>query len=102
MPQDTKPKKDVVIRVPRLLPPPEEQPEQPTAGSSTAAEKEGEDPEERRPFLPNTSKLPSDPKQASAIKACASAAEWNSLLIWARGQRGPQWDAGTGMWVLLL
>jgi hypothetical protein len=26
-----------------------------------------------------------------------SAAEWNSLLIWARRQRGPQWDAATGM-----
>lgn len=27
----------------------------------------------------------------------ASAAEWNSLLIWARKQRGPQWDSSTGM-----
>lgn len=27
-----------------------------------------------------------------------SAAEWNSLLIWARRQRGPQWDSATGMW----
>lgn len=26
-----------------------------------------------------------------------STAEWNSLLIWARRQRGPQWDAATGM-----
>lgn len=29
-----------------------------------------------------------------------SAAEWNSLLIWARRQRGPQWDSATGMCVL--
>lgn len=27
------------------------------------------------------------------------AAEWNSLLTWARRQRGPQWDTGTGMYV---
>ncbi|UZJ54727.1 hypothetical protein CBS101457_004047 [Exobasidium rhododendri] len=27
-----------------------------------------------------------------------SAAEWNSLLIWARRQRGPQWDAATATW----
>jgi hypothetical protein len=26
-----------------------------------------------------------------------STAEWNSLLIWARRQRGPQWDAATGL-----
>lgn len=28
------------------------------------------------------------------------AAEWNSLLTWARRQRGPQWDTGTGMYVV--
>lgn len=28
------------------------------------------------------------------------AAEWNSLLTWARRQRGPQWDTGTGMYVI--
>ncbi|KAL4402749.1 hypothetical protein ACI68E_000523 [Malassezia pachydermatis] len=26
------------------------------------------------------------------------AASWNSLLTWAREQRGPQWDAGSGTW----
>lgn len=26
-----------------------------------------------------------------------STAEWNSLLIWARRQRGPQWDTATGL-----
>ncbi|SHO77361.1 Uncharacterized protein MSYG_1702 [Malassezia sympodialis ATCC 42132] len=25
-------------------------------------------------------------------------AKWNSLLLWAREQRGPQWDASTGLW----
>ncbi|KAE8189793.1 hypothetical protein A4X06_0g6211 [Tilletia controversa] len=32
------------------------------------------------------------------LKAETSAAEWNSLLIWARRQRGPQWDTGTAVW----
>lgn len=27
-----------------------------------------------------------------------STAEWNSLLVWARRQRGPQWDSATAMW----
>lgn len=27
------------------------------------------------------------------------AASWNSLLTWAREQRGPQWDAGSGTYV---
>lgn len=31
--------------------------------------------------------------------AAEDAAEWNSLLTWARQQRGPQWDTGTGMCV---
>ncbi|WFD03854.1 hypothetical protein MOBT1_002549 [Malassezia obtusa] len=30
--------------------------------------------------------------------AAEDAAEWNSLLTWARQQRGPQWDTGTGIW----
>lgn len=34
--------------------------------------------------------------------AAEDAAEWNSLLIWARRQRGPQWDTGTGMYVFFL
>lgn len=29
-----------------------------------------------------------------------SSAEWNSLLIWARRMRGPQWDSGLGMWMV--
>ncbi|KDN45885.1 hypothetical protein K437DRAFT_268287 [Tilletiaria anomala UBC 951] len=53
---------------------------------------------DRSPFKADLSSLPSDPRQASAIKSYASAAEWNSLLIWARANRGPQWDAATGLW----
>lgn len=41
-----------------------------------------------------------DPSGGSAVvQAHISAAEWNSLLAWARPQRGPQWDAPTGMYV---
>ncbi|KAK0554746.1 hypothetical protein OC846_000570 [Tilletia horrida] len=32
------------------------------------------------------------------LRGETSAAEWNSLLIWARRQRGPQWDTGTATW----
>lgn len=32
--------------------------------------------------------------------ASEDAAEWNSLLIYARTQRGAQWDMGTGVYVL--
>ena len=30
------------------------------------------------------------------------AARWNSLIIWQRGKRGAQWDAGTGVFVFCL
>lgn len=33
------------------------------------------------------------------LSAEQEAAKWNSLLVWAREQRGPQWDASTGMYV---
>lgn len=36
------------------------------------------------------------PRHAAAV---SSAAEWNSLLAWARRQRGPQWDEATGLCV---
>lgn len=31
-------------------------------------------------------------------KAATSSAGWNSLLVWARRQRGAQWDASTALW----
>ena len=31
-------------------------------------------------------------------KAATSSAGWNSLLVWARRQRGAQWDASTAIW----
>lgn len=43
-------------------------------------------------------------QQADAVpmdsaSAGVDAAEWNSVLVWARQQRGPQWDTGTGVCV---
>lgn len=55
------------------------------------------DQDERPPMRVELGSLPDDQRQALHLRACASAAEWNSLLRWARAQRGPQWDAGTGM-----
>ena len=40
--------------------------------------------------------------QRDSRLASEDAAEWNSLLTWARNQRGPQYDMGTGMYVTLL
>ncbi|PWN44508.1 hypothetical protein IE81DRAFT_321123 [Ceraceosorus guamensis] len=54
---------------------------------------------EKKPFA-----QPLPPKGVRAIHRpphdpkVASAAEWNSLLCWARRQRGPQWDESTGFW----
>ena len=31
-------------------------------------------------------------------KAATSSAGWNSLLVWARRQRGAQWDESTALW----
>ncbi|CEH14283.1 hypothetical protein CBOM_02145 [Ceraceosorus bombacis] len=55
--------------------------------------------EKKKPFA-----QPLPPKGVRAIHRpphdpkVASAAEWNSLLCWARRQRGPQWDESTGFW----
>ena len=38
------------------------------------------------------------PSRYQYANQATSSAEWNSLLIWARRQRGPQWDSATGMW----
>lgn len=35
----------------------------------------------------------------SHVYAEQDMAQWNSLLLWAREQRGPQWDASTGLYV---
>lgn len=33
-------------------------------------------------------------------RGAKSAAEWNSLLLWARKMRGPQWDYGTAQYMV--
>ena len=38
-----------------------------------------------------------EPEAVTLSKASTSSAAWNSLLVWARRQRGPQWDSATGM-----
>ncbi|KAE8229709.1 hypothetical protein CF326_g5314 [Tilletia indica] len=58
----------------------------------------GDDPWLRGVLLDGSSSLPIPQTQHSMLKAETSAAEWNSLLIWARRQRGPQWDTGTAIW----
>lgn len=35
------------------------------------------------------------PDQEAIIQAVESASEWNSLVLTARAERGPQWDIGT-------
>ncbi|KAH7884739.1 hypothetical protein F5I97DRAFT_1938107 [Phlebopus sp. FC_14] len=37
----------------------------------------------------------SDPPSGALAQAIESASEWNSLLMTARAERGPQWDVGT-------
>ncbi|KIM56948.1 hypothetical protein SCLCIDRAFT_1219985 [Scleroderma citrinum Foug A] len=37
----------------------------------------------------------SNPPSGALAQAIASASDWNSLLLTARAERGPQWDVGT-------
>lgn len=52
---------------------------------------------------PATSYDEKTPASTSAQNPYAYAeqdtAKWNSLLLWAREQRGPQWDVSTGLYV---
>lgn len=66
-------------------------------GARAGGVDEFDEADERPPLRVELGSLPDDQHAAMQLKACASAAEWNSLLRWARAQRGPQWDAGTGM-----
>ena len=58
----------------------------PSTQPSTDKEQEGEEDD--------------DSNLAMASYSETSSAEWNSLLIWARRMRGPQWDSGLGMWMV--
>lgn len=46
----------------------------------------------------NAKKEDEEPELPMARSGETSSAEWNSLLIWARRMRGPQWDSGLGIW----
>ncbi|KAJ1025604.1 hypothetical protein NDA18_003947 [Ustilago nuda] len=77
-------------------------PWQPTNQPSTAAA-EGEkekDPSERgnSPTLPFLSVERQEDETVQLSKAATSSAAWNSLLLWARRQRGAQWDSSTALW----
>lgn len=49
---------------------------------------------------PNPQNNPYEDPNSAAAKAAKSASEWNGLLKYARKGRGPQWDWGSGMYVL--
>ncbi|PWZ02081.1 hypothetical protein BCV70DRAFT_56743 [Testicularia cyperi] len=50
------------------------------------------------PIIPFMTLEREESQTVELSKAATSSAGWNSLLIWARRQRGPQWDSGTALW----
>lgn len=50
------------------------------------------------PILPFLSPEREEEQTVELSKAATSSAGWNSLLVWARRQRGAQWDASTALW----
>ncbi|GAC95748.1 hypothetical protein PHSY_003324 [Pseudozyma hubeiensis SY62] len=76
------------------------------AASSTAetttntADADGQDRNQRgnSPTLPFLSLERPEEQTVDLSKAATSSAGWNSLLVWARRQRGAQWDASTALW----
>lgn len=53
---------------------------------------------ENSPILPFLSVSRAETQTIDMSKAATSSAGWNSLLIWARRQRGAQWDSSTAIW----
>ena len=69
--------------------------------STAAAEGEKEKDRSERgnsPTLPFLSVERQEDETVQLCKAATSSAAWNSLLLWARRQRGAQWDASTALW----
>ncbi|SPC61420.1 uncharacterized protein UHOD_03068 [Ustilago sp. UG-2017b] len=69
--------------------------------STAAAEGEKEKDRSERgnsPTLPFLSVEREEDQTVQLSKAATSSAAWNSLLVWARRQRGAQWDASTALW----
>lgn len=97
-------RRNVIIRVPKVD-------VKTRRGSAVSLMDDVEDREKRRSTSP--SKRLTMQVEAESVKQAerkgghsyeyaaqaTSTAEWNSLLIWARRQRGPQWDTATGLWV---
>ncbi|SPO26197.1 uncharacterized protein UTRI_02473 [Ustilago trichophora] len=50
------------------------------------------------PILPFLSLDRQEDQTVELSKAATSSAGWNSLLVWARRQRGAQWDESTALW----
>ncbi|EST08530.1 hypothetical protein PSEUBRA_001956 [Kalmanozyma brasiliensis GHG001] len=50
------------------------------------------------PTLPFLSIDREEERTVELSKAATSSAGWNSLLVWARRQRGAQWDESTALW----
>lgn len=77
-----------------------------TAGQSAAdtnKSAEGSELKDRRergnsPTLPFLSVDREEEQTVELSKAATSSAGWNSLLVWARRQRGAQWDESTALW----
>lgn len=53
---------------------------------------------ENSPILPFMSASRLETQTVDMSKAATSSAAWNSLLVWARRQRGAQWDSSTAIW----
>lgn len=64
------------------------------------ADADGQDRNQRgnSPTLPFLSLERPEEQTVDLSKAATSSAGWNSLLVWARRQRGAQWDASTALW----
>lgn len=112
MPALRTPRRDVILRVPKMSARPSSSSSRPSTSAQNHDSNESGH-SNRRSMSP-TKRGPGGFKEAAATgkaeveetsdgesyqyaSQATSAAEWNSLLIWARRQRGPQWDAATGM-----
>jgi hypothetical protein len=70
------------------------------AEAGTGGEEVAMDRSERgnSPTLPFLSTERQEDQTVELSKAATSSAGWNSLLVWARRQRGAQWDESTALW----
>ncbi|SJX62185.1 uncharacterized protein SRS1_13033 [Sporisorium reilianum f. sp. reilianum] len=74
-----------------------------TTAQASKPDAGGQDAQDRRqrgnsPTLPFLDVDRHEDQTVELSKAATSSAGWNSLLVWARRQRGAQWDASTALW----